>query len=118
MKRKEKILELRSQGKTYNEIAKILNCSKSIISYHCGEGQKEKNLLRSRKSKRKHPFVNKTHTFIEVQKKYANCKNPKSTTFKLIKAKIYSFFDFRRKGKNMKEKPSFTYQDVINKFGE
>lgn len=32
---KENILELRANGKSYNEISKILNCSKSTISYYC-----------------------------------------------------------------------------------
>lgn len=39
---KEEILKLRAQGKNYNEISKILGCSKGTISYHCGNGQKEK----------------------------------------------------------------------------
>ena len=32
---KEKILKLREEGKSYNEIKKILGCSKGTISYHC-----------------------------------------------------------------------------------
>jgi glycerol-3-phosphate cytidylyltransferase-like family protein len=32
---KEKIIELRKQGKSYNEISKELNCSKGTINYHC-----------------------------------------------------------------------------------
>lgn len=32
---KEKILELRNQGKSYNEISKILKCAKSTISHYC-----------------------------------------------------------------------------------
>lgn len=46
---KEEILKLRAEGKTYDEIQKILNCSKGLISYHCGEGQREKTLVRQRK---------------------------------------------------------------------
>lgn len=34
---KNKILKLRKEGKTYAEITSILGCSKSTISYHCGE---------------------------------------------------------------------------------
>ena len=34
---KEKIIKLRKSGHTYNEISKILNCSKSVISYHCSK---------------------------------------------------------------------------------
>lgn len=36
---KEKILKLREEGKSYRQIQTILNCSKSVISYHCGEGK-------------------------------------------------------------------------------
>lgn len=50
---KEKILELRRQGKTYNEIKDILNCSKGTISYYCGKDQKLKALMRSRKNRNK-----------------------------------------------------------------
>ena len=39
---KDEILKLRSEGKTYDEIKKILNCSKGTIAYYCGEGQTEK----------------------------------------------------------------------------
>lgn len=39
---KEKILNLWAEGKNYDEIKKILGCSKGTISYHCGIGQKEK----------------------------------------------------------------------------
>jgi transposase len=42
-KHKDKIIQLRAEGKTYNEIQKILGCSKGTISYHVGEGQKEKS---------------------------------------------------------------------------
>jgi hypothetical protein len=44
---KEKIIALRSQGKTYDQIKAELNCSKGTISYHVGEGQKEKAGIRS-----------------------------------------------------------------------
>ena len=42
-KHKDKIIQLRAEGKTYGEIQKILGCSKGTISYHVGEGQKEKS---------------------------------------------------------------------------
>lgn len=50
---KEQILELRAKGKTYKEITELLGCSNGMVSYHCGEGQKEKALLRNRKNKKK-----------------------------------------------------------------
>lgn len=43
---KESILSLRADGKTYNQIRDILGCSKSTISFHCGDGQKEKSQKR------------------------------------------------------------------------
>jgi hypothetical protein len=49
---KKEILKLRSEGKTYNEIKKQLKCSKGTISYHCGEGQKEKYRQRQRRNRR------------------------------------------------------------------
>lgn len=39
----EKILELRNQGFTYSQIQKEIGCSKSLISYYLGAGQKKKN---------------------------------------------------------------------------
>ena len=45
----EKILELRKKGYSYDKIKKETRYSKSSISYHCGEGQKEKSRIRSRK---------------------------------------------------------------------
>lgn len=36
-KLKEQILILRSDNKSYNEIAKILGCSKSIVGYYCND---------------------------------------------------------------------------------
>lgn len=37
---KEKILTLRLEGKTYEEISKALGCSKSTVCYHCDDKQK------------------------------------------------------------------------------
>lgn len=34
---KEDILRLRKEGKSYNEIRKILGCAKSTVSYHCSK---------------------------------------------------------------------------------
>jgi DNA-binding CsgD family transcriptional regulator len=48
---KEQIFSLRKEGKTYSEIQKILGCSKGTISYHLGDGQKEKTKKRMHKSR-------------------------------------------------------------------
>ena len=50
---KERILKLRNEGKTYNEIKKLTGASKGTISYHCGEGQKGKTIKRLHKLRRR-----------------------------------------------------------------
>ncbi len=35
---KDKIFELRKEGKSYNQISKILGCAKSTVSHHCSKG--------------------------------------------------------------------------------
>lgn len=56
---KDQILQLRNEGKSYKQIKELLNCSKSTISYHCGEGQKEKTLNRTKK-RRKDPTIRRS----------------------------------------------------------
>lgn len=60
---KDKILELREEGKTYNEIKEILNCSKGTIAYHCGNGQKEKTNIRQKKRRLENPLLEKVYVF-------------------------------------------------------
>lgn len=43
---KEKILALRAEGNTYDQIKAVLQCSKSTIAYHCSAEQKAKNDFR------------------------------------------------------------------------
>lgn len=38
---KDRILKLRVEGKTYNEIKKLLSCTKSVISYYCKNAKLE-----------------------------------------------------------------------------
>ena len=45
---KERILKLKAQGKSYNEIKKELGCSKSTISYYLGDGRKERTVAATR----------------------------------------------------------------------
>jgi 5-methylcytosine-specific restriction endonuclease McrA len=52
MELKDKILKLKLEGLSYNQIRKELNCSLSTISYYCGEGQKQKSKERQRKNQK------------------------------------------------------------------
>lgn len=101
----ERILSLRTQGKSYKEISAILGCSKSTISYYCADGAKEKNRERQRKNREK----------ISILKKVENFQ------FKRIRDKSD---DFQRErilvnGKNRlgKRTINFRWGDVIEKFG-
>jgi 5-methylcytosine-specific restriction endonuclease McrA len=104
---KEEILKLRSEGKTFNEIKEILKCSKSTISYHCSDEQKEKSRNRTRK-RRENLIHSKLESFI-----YRKEKNVKEGIRKFQKT------DSNSKGRvNSNIKTTFNWVDVLNKFGE
>ena len=48
---KEKILELRSDGKNYNEISVLLDCSKSTVSFHCNNNNLGGNFVSKQRAK-------------------------------------------------------------------
>lgn len=105
---KEKILKLREEGKSYRDIAKELNCNTSLISYYCGEGQKEKRIKSVMNRKKNNPLAVRVETF-----KYNGNKRKRNlveTTRKFQK----------RDGNetNSTIETSFNYKDVLNKFGE
>jgi hypothetical protein len=50
---KTKILELREQGFSYNQIVAELGCAKSTVSYYCGQEQKTKQLVRNKDKRNK-----------------------------------------------------------------
>ena len=119
---KEQILKLRNEGKSYNEIKNILGCSKGTISYHCGEGQKEKTALRQ-KSLKKNIVLTKLSRFRYAAHK--NNKKPKGHT-RLQKNINESLRCFQKKDNlyktsnktNPKLPFTFTWQEVVDKFGE
>lgn len=94
---KESILKLRSEGKSFREISKILGCSKSLISYHCSAGQAEKSKLRVKKLRGDNPVLKKIDNY-KARKKLSDGCN-----------------DFNRRG-NQSDK--FSSKDVLEKFGD
>jgi len=112
---KEEILKLRSEGKSYDEIKKILNCSKGTIAYHCGDGQKEKTTLRRRK-RDENVLARKTDCFkyaIKVDKKVKPNKNFVESIRKFQKR------DNQASGYvNKNLETTFVWKDVLEKFGE
>lgn len=115
MKHRDRILELRSKGMTYNEIVKELGCSKAVVAYHCGEGQKQKTYKRKIKFKQKsHPYLEKIYRFFARKAKYDKIQSKiKSDLRKQIRDKLY---DFYKRGNKMDDK--LTLEQVIEKFGE
>ncbi len=112
---KEQILKLKEEGKSYNEIKAILKCSKGTISYHCGEGQKEKSRNRGRRNKSKNSLISRVSNFM--------CKTKKAKSY--YGKKINSATrDFQRResygghGLSNSKDHSFSVNDVIEKFGE
>ena len=104
---KEEILKLRSEGKSYSDIVKILGCSKGTVSYYCGDGQKEKTDTR-RKKRRKNILIGKTERFV-----YRRSKNINETIRKFQKR------DNSVKGSvDSNIEVTFSWKDVIEKFGE
>lgn len=103
---KDKILELRKQGKSYNEIVEILGCSKSTVGYHCAEGQKEKRRIRQQKNRANSVISSRVGHFQYDRK---------------VKDKTEDFQRERivRNGKHKlgKRELTFTWRDVIKKFG-
>ena len=98
---KHKILKLREDGKTYNEIKKILGCSKGTISYHCGEGQKIKNSNRTKELRNKNAVLRKIDAYKNGNRKLvANKSN-----------------DFQYIENINKYEIKFGWRDIIDKFG-
>lgn len=117
---KEKILELRNLGYSYDKIQDELKCSKGLISYYCGIGQKEKTRDRQIKNKTK---IN-TKIAIKIQSfsiKYNNLKNfnKNLSSFKSkLKAKLERFSKMSNKPDSTYIKPSFTTDELLTKIGD
>lgn len=117
-----KILQYKNSGKSIREIAKLVGCSKSSVSYHLiGEPAKKLALLNSKKYKHGwHPYIKHIKSFIRTTalRKNRFISSNKQTKLILIN-KIQSFHNPKRKGKGITvyNKPIFTLEDIINKFG-
>jgi 5-methylcytosine-specific restriction endonuclease McrA len=108
---KDKILALRAAGRTYNEIAAELGVSKGSISYHCGEGQKDKT-RRRRIAARKmaHPLTRKIENFcLDFRRS--------RTTHKLLYRKMVSFCR-EKTGKFTSDMATFTIPQLLEKIGD
>ena len=108
---KNRIIELRSQNLSYNQICDILNCSKSAICYHLGQNQKMKAVLRRNKQ---HPFVKKISRFISIKKRKIVNQITKNSINRTLRSKIIRF----NRGITSMKDSSFTQEQVIEKITE
>lgn len=118
---KDKILKLRKRGYSYNSIVSELNCSKSLVSYYCGNNQKNKTLNRTRKyRKNNHPFQYKIYTF--TSRKHSLSKLDKSLSNKINKIfykRIWSMYMKRKNQPKPKESEILlTVEKLLEKFGK
>lgn len=109
---KSDILRLRSEGKSYNAIAKELDCSKSVISYHCSPQGGEKARLKKRNQSVNHKLSRKITAF-----KSRCTKN----NYRIFRAKVKTY---KRSDKSNSThsivnniKDGFTAKDVVAKLG-
>ena len=117
---KKRILELRSQGHSYNEIKAKLGCSKGTICFHCSPGQKEKTRLRLVKRRNNNPLIKKIEHFCFGRKKVTNehLESINVVTNLEIKKKIQNkLIHFFRKDKKRYNKFMFTAQQLLDKIG-
>jgi transposase len=68
---KKSILEMHKRGYSYREIQAKLGCSKGTISYHVGNGQKEKTITNTRDKRSK---IRKLIQETKHNKPCADCK--------------------------------------------
>ena len=113
---KPKIIELSDQGYSYNQIADALGCSKGTISYHLGQGQKEKSRKRCQKAKKSNPLRTKYWTF-QQETKFGDKSSPMNPDVrKILKSKRDTF-----SSNNLKKKEynfMFTLDELIEKLGD
>jgi CRISPR/Cas system Type II protein with McrA/HNH and RuvC-like nuclease domain len=111
---KDDIIKLRKKGKTYNEISKTLQCSKSVISYHCGKDGTEKERVKNF-TKNRNPLCKKVSNF-RTRCSRANYKALQSK-FRTFKRKPCKSGNHTNTIVNSINK-NYTCKDVINKLGE
>lgn len=79
---KENILKLRNEGKTYDEIKKKLNCSKSTISYYCKSYSLKKVNINDEEVKK---YFKNTNSIVMTLKEFNITKNKLSKILGKIK---------------------------------
>lgn len=116
----DQILALRAEGFSYDQICSRLQCSKSTVSYHLGEGQKDKTLARQRKNRSADALIQKTHRFQETQrnKPLPRRKQDKDCLLDPALRLDKKSIEFQTIYPDRTYEKKFTPQDVREKIGE
>jgi DNA-binding CsgD family transcriptional regulator len=107
---KEKILSLRNEGKTYDEITKVLGCTKSTVSFHCNNNNIGGNFISKQRAKLTEIEIEelnnfyKDHTIEECMSKF---NLGKSTVIKHTENKYIKLSDKELKIRNYQKVKNF-----------
>jgi 5-methylcytosine-specific restriction endonuclease McrA len=104
---KPEILSLHEQGFNYTQIQEKLQCSKATISYHLGEGRKEKVLANTRRLRAENPMSRKINTFINLSYRQRHSLNSRIRGFHTING--------HNDPENRRER-TFTGEEIIRKY--
>lgn len=110
----DNILNLRELGKSYSEIASELGCSKSLVSYHCGKGQKQKASDRRVRNRVNIVLAQKVYRFKSERPLKGRVNSTASDSVRLG-AKVLNFHKDTSKNRM---KPEFTFQDILDRHGK
>lgn len=114
----EKIFALREQGLSYREVEAKLGCSRSLISYHCGVGQKDKTLSRQRRGRKDSALKTKIRRFRCWPKSQMTKQDfSKRKIEKIVQAKLRGFFLTEKvNGRYAKCRATFKTKDLVEKI--
>ena len=113
---KNKVLELRSLGWSYNKIANELGCSKSTVSYYLSDTTKEKVKHRSKRWKSENTWQDTLCHKLSNFRLRKN-KDAKRTMCQDWNKKLRTAVSTFRRSLSMKPNNNYTYKDVIEYFG-
>lgn len=115
----KKILELYEKGFSYREIEKKLGCSKGLISYHCGAGQKEKTRNNQRRNRSSDVLKAKVQRFVGRPSKQQKTKKEsiKKKIEDILRIKIRGFcLTEKVNGRYARCKTTFKVKDLVKKI--
>ena len=111
---KEQCIELKAEGKSYNEICKILHCSKSTVAYHLNSTTKTAAKDRNNKKIKdwKYIFIHKCSNFLARKKR---TKSKKTQCLDWNKAFRTRVSEFRNRNKEKgNEIIKYNYKEVLD----